>query len=205
MVGNDIVDLKQAAVESHWQRKGFLHKVFTPEEISYIRNSDDKSRMVWRLWSMKESAYKINVQQYNRRFFNPKKIACTFLDALHGVVKIDHDDYHTLSTINRFFIYTVAVSQKTDKIQNDCFEIDTATYNTQSKTSHSKLKAAISQRLHIKNEHISVKKSIFGIPRLYKNENLLDIDCSLTHHGNYGAYAYFAGHGIQEITKIRYC
>ena len=32
MIGNDIVDLKQAAKDSNWQRPRFLDKVFTKHE-----------------------------------------------------------------------------------------------------------------------------------------------------------------------------
>ena len=41
MVGNDIVDLKRAALESNWQRKGFLNKVFTPSEKQYIQDAEN--------------------------------------------------------------------------------------------------------------------------------------------------------------------
>ncbi|WP_332368793.1 hypothetical protein [Spirosoma telluris] len=37
MIGNDIVDLTQAKQESNWQRKGFLHKLFTLMSNSLFR------------------------------------------------------------------------------------------------------------------------------------------------------------------------
>ena len=32
MLGNDVVDLQLAAVQSDWRKKGFLDKVFSAEE-----------------------------------------------------------------------------------------------------------------------------------------------------------------------------
>ncbi len=189
MVGNDIVDLKQAALENNWQRKGFLNKVFTEKEKRYIQNSKDPFLMVWQLWSMKESAYKINVQQYQYRFFNPKKIECTLLDNEEALVKINDACYTTFSTINIAFIYTVAALKNADKIQSKYFKIDNSDYIEQHQTCKTKLKEAVSQSYNIKNESVKIEKSILGIPKLYKNGKALEMACSITHHGNYGAYA----------------
>ena len=68
MVGNDIVDLKHAALESNWQRKGFLNKVFTSSEKQYIQDAENPFQMVWLIWSMKESAYKIIYKSINIGF-----------------------------------------------------------------------------------------------------------------------------------------
>ena len=189
MVGNDIVDLKQAALESNWQRKGFLNKVFTKNEKAYIQNSKDPFLMVWQLWSMKESAYKINVQQYKYRFFNPKKIECTLLDNVEGIVKINGASYTTFSNINNAFIYSIAALKNSDKIQSKYFKIDNSGYKAQHQSCKTKLKEAVSQWYNLEYESVKIEKSILGIPKLYKNGNALEIACSITHHGNYGAYA----------------
>lgn len=189
MVGNDIVDLKHAALESNWQRKGFLNKVFNIKEIDYIENSEQPFLLVWKLWSMKESAYKINVQQYKRRFFNPKKLECTLLNDSQGSVKMGNDYYNTFSVQNEAFIHTVAVLKNIDHSQSDSFKIHGAGYINQRQSCHLGLKKAISNRLQVKSDTITIKKSIFGIPKLYFNGSLLEIGCSMTHHGDYGAYA----------------
>ena len=84
MIGNDLVDLKLAAKQSNWQRKGFLDKLFTPKEQGYILNSDDSFKTVWLLWSMKESAYKAYLLMHNDRFFAPKKLACHLTSKNNG-------------------------------------------------------------------------------------------------------------------------
>jgi len=63
MLGNDIVDLDLAKTQSNWRRKNYLDKIFTTEEQLLISSAKRPDEMVWLLWSMKESAYKI----YNRK------------------------------------------------------------------------------------------------------------------------------------------
>jgi len=188
MIGNDIVDLKQASLESNWKRKRFLNKVFTQKEQTYISKSEYPHQMVWQLWSMKESAYKINVKQYQNRFFNPKKIECTFIDYNHGAIIINDMVYYTKSEVNTDYIYTVATLNQNSQISN-CFKIKESNYSTQHQTCYDKLKQEVSQKSNIKKESISIKKDIKGIPKLYGNNKLLNLDCSITHHGYYGAYA----------------
>jgi phosphopantetheinyl transferase (holo-ACP synthase) len=195
MIGNDIVDLKQAAKDSpDSYREGkrhqrFLEKVFTEKEQGYIFTAKNTHQIVWLLWSMKESAYKINIQQYQQRFFNPKKIECTLLDNEKGSVKINNECYSTLSTISNKFIYTVAALKNIDKSQGKYFKIDDSSYKDQHQTCNAKLKEAISQLYKTKNESVSIKKNKLGVPKLYKNRMPIETSCSITHHGNYGAYA----------------
>ena len=47
MIGNDVVDLALAKIESNWQRKGFLNKIFTENEKILIQKSKNQELMVW--------------------------------------------------------------------------------------------------------------------------------------------------------------
>ena len=103
MIGNDLVDLKLANIQSNWQRKGFLDKLFTPKEQEYILNADNPFETVWLLWSMKESAYKAYLQIYGCRFFAPKKLACSLLSKNKGTVLINNsnDEIVDVSNLNK--------------------------------------------------------------------------------------------------------
>ncbi len=76
MIGNDVVDLQQASIESNWKRKGYLSKLFTREEQDLILHAKEPSLVVWRLWSMKEAAYKIHSRISKKRVFAPARIVC---------------------------------------------------------------------------------------------------------------------------------
>ena len=84
MRGNDIIDIKAAAQESNWRRTGFLQKIFTSRECSYIKESVEPDKRVWTLWSIKESVYKSYTRQCGGRLFAPKYISCILLPGVIG-------------------------------------------------------------------------------------------------------------------------
>ena len=111
MIGNDIVDLDLAKVQSNWRRKGYLDKIFTREEQLIIATATNPDQMVWLLWSMKESAYKIHNRKTCIRNFAPTALAChlTSLDGeIKGVVTIDHQTYITKSEFSLTYVHTIA-------------------------------------------------------------------------------------------------
>ena len=114
MIGNDIIDLAQSRIESNWQRKGFIEKLFTDQEQRYIKDSNEPETMVWLLWSMKEAAYKIYNRQTKIREFIPKKLFCLIdtlsLNDAAGKVICNDNFYYTRTTISSESIHTIAVT-----------------------------------------------------------------------------------------------
>lgn len=191
MIGNDIVDLKQATKESNWQRPRFLDKVFTKHEQHYISTSRQKHEMVWLLWSMKEAAYKIYVQQFETCFFNPKKIACTLTSNSTGIVSINEMSYKTISTITEDYIYTIAIIKETDTVTNFCFEMESMAYKVQSKTVKSQFLEHFAKTNKESLNKLSLTKNKAGIPQLFKDGVTIDLSLSFTHHGLFGGYSYY--------------
>lgn len=190
MIGNDIVDLHYASIESNWQRKGFINKIFTSKEEELIWNAESPFKMVWLLWSMKESAYKIYVQQHLKRFFAPKKSVCFLTSKTSGFVVINEQQYQTKSIINNNYIYTEAVLNTSQKeVINTCFFLDDVSIQNQRNTAYKQLKNAVSKMEQFSVNSLSIKKTVAGIPQLYQNNKLLTIPFSITHHGNYGAFS----------------
>jgi phosphopantetheinyl transferase (holo-ACP synthase) len=111
-VGNDLVDLKAAAAESNWKRKGYLDKVFTAAEQHLINTSETPDVLVWLLWSMKEAAYKVHSRKTGIRSFAPTALACTGLElqdrTATGTVSFDQEVYYTQTEINESYIHSVA-------------------------------------------------------------------------------------------------
>jgi phosphopantetheinyl transferase (holo-ACP synthase) len=112
VIGNDIVDLALAQIESNWQRKGFLDKIFTLQEQLQIHSSENQNTMVWSLWSRKEAAYKIFNRQTGIRKYNPIKLEC--FDSENGKVVFENQVYFTRTEITSEFIYSEAVLKITD-------------------------------------------------------------------------------------------
>lgn len=155
MIGNDVIDLAQTRIESNWQRKGFLDKIFTTEEQQFIQNHSEPEIMVWLLWSMKEAAYKIYNRQTKIREYIPKKLLCDVVSLnsaeAFGTVRCNENIYFTKTVISSQSIHTIAVNN----LENlkDVIEIEKSTI--------------------IKDEN--------GIPYL-KTDNVLK-DISISHHG----------------------
>ena len=189
MIGNDIVDLKLASIQSNWQRKGFLNKVYTKHEQELIKNSTNPFKMVWLLWSMKESVYKIYVQQNLQRFFNPKKLQCKLISETEGTVEVNGEEYVTKSQINYDFICTIASLKNDKKIVSTTFKLNDSSYITQHNESYKKLIEMVSKNRKFPAKNIQIKKNTMGIPKLFFNTEELKTSFSISHHGYYGAYA----------------
>ena len=58
-VGNDVVDLKDAANSGKSRDSRFLKKILTDAEIEYVKNADGPDQALWSLWACKETAYKV--------------------------------------------------------------------------------------------------------------------------------------------------
>ncbi len=123
MLGNDIVDLNLAKIQSNWRRKNYLDKIFTVKEQLLITSANNPDEMVWLLWSMKESAYKIYNRKTGIRNFAPKSLSCTVYTDSYGEVNINNYIYFTKSNIETAFIHTIAAP-----VYNRIEEIKVAIY-----------------------------------------------------------------------------
>ncbi|TXD49931.1 4'-phosphopantetheinyl transferase superfamily protein [Polaribacter sp. IC073] len=181
-IGNDIVDLNLAETESNWQRKGFLEKQFTKKEQQEICEADTSFLTVWLFWSMKEAAYKCYTQKVKKRFFAPLKFECRLISNNEGVVLYEGNKYHTITSFNSFYIHTIA--KETDDEINFFLNIDS------SETIHSDFKKQLAVQTGILSEEIEKRKSVIGAPLFYHQQKLLTKSCSISHHGNYGAFVF---------------
>ena len=188
MIGNDIIDLGTARVESDWQRPRFLKKLFTVEERDYIQQADDPFRMVWLLWSMKESAYKAYLQNIPNRFFNPKRITCKLFDETCGSVCIGSLKFYTTTEITGNRIHTIAKTHQNFTSINEVFELSA----NDEKCLHDLLSDALlnmlAQRYQLSKTEIEIRKNGDGVPYAHAYEAPLNSTFSLSHHGKYGAY-----------------
>jgi phosphopantetheinyl transferase (holo-ACP synthase) len=108
VMGNDIVDLDLAKIQSNWRRKNYLDKIFTTEEQLLITCAENPDLMIWLLWSMKESAYKIHNRKTGIRSFAPKSLKCSIRSNTYGVVNVNNDAYFTKSDLQTTFVHTIA-------------------------------------------------------------------------------------------------
>ena len=182
MVGNDLVDLQIAKSQSNWRRKGFLEKQFTIKEQQLILKNGNSFNDVWRLWSMKEAAYKIYTQQHKKRFFAPQKFECSFISESEGMVSFEKNKFFTTTFLNALYCYTIA--QKT----NDKLVVFSSVGLPEN--IGCKMKQKLQELTGVLAEEMTQIKSSVGAPLYYQKEKLLTNSCSISHHGNYGAFAF---------------
>ena len=115
IIGNDVIDLALAHEESDWKDNEFLDKTFTIEEQNLILSYSLPETMVWILWSMKESAYKIYSRQPNHTVYDPILLVCHDLDnkenCFFGRVRYEEQDLFTMTFISNDCIETIAVEK----------------------------------------------------------------------------------------------
>ena len=193
MTGNDIVDRATAAAESNWRRKGFLEKIFTPQERQYILDAVLPDEMVWKLWSMKESAYKIHARQYGERSFSPQKINCSIVTGSTGRAGINDIIYYTITTTTENYIYSIAgLSEGCNaSVINSCFVLPRIEPVKQQAFIHDKMISQYASACGIIKKNISVIKDKNGIPSLYCSNDDLRIPVSITHHGDHAAFTIY--------------
>lgn len=190
MIGNDIIDLDKASKEQNYLRPKWLKKLFTSEEQDLIAEADDPFVLVWRLWSMKESAYKAFTQLHPQRFYKPTSFECEILNSSEGAIIFNAYTFHTSTTFHSTHLHTIAREKKEADINFSDFKVDCESYDQQSNMVHQKLKSEVSQFLNSPMESTNIRKDQFGIPAIYSGAELVPVSISMSHHGRHGGYAF---------------
>jgi phosphopantetheinyl transferase (holo-ACP synthase) len=185
MIGNDIVDLNLAETESNWGRVGFLEKQFTKKEQKEIKDSENPFLKVWLFWSLKEAAYKCYTQKAKKRFFAPQKFECTLTKEDEGIVTFENHTFYTTTFFSTFYIHTIA---EDIFVENES-QIRVFLAIGAPEKIDSDLKRKLSKETGVSYEEIEKRKTSIGAPLYYYKEKLITNSCSISHHGNYGAFA----------------
>lgn len=187
MIGNDVVCLATANKSNRLLTTRFLNKVFTSEEQALITESHQPNTVLWQLWAVKESAYKLWIQQGNVRSFMPKHLVCN-KRGNQFLVTIKNFSCWAQSNATMNYVYAEAtLTNKT--VNSECFKLSSLNYNNQSKAVALALKQQVSALYQLNFEKIQIKKSNLNTPHLYYKNQKLPASISLSHHGYYGAYA----------------
>lgn len=187
MIGNDVVDLRLAAVQSNWRRKGFIEKVFTSQEQELITTAIDPDHIVWLLWSMKEAAYKIHQRRYKlQRRLNwlgqECHILCKDNSGASGKVRIEKDWYYTSSEISMEALCSFAVKDKNLQVKNVLLK-------NHGREAKAQLKKELAKRFLLDPTALAVKKDPEGIPFVTYRERLFFSSFSLSSHGRFSGYS----------------
>jgi phosphopantetheinyl transferase (holo-ACP synthase) len=194
MIGNDIIDLNAVSAASINRRQRFLDKIFVDSEQAFLYNQLDIDKWIWLLWSMKESTWKAHYRNSCTRKFNPKLMTCKVQDFsiegnfISGVVVVENTHYNTLSLLKSDFIHTIANSNSS-KISFDFFSVDSENSNNQSSKVRMEVCKSVSNFLNQPLTDIKIEQNENGVPLVIINGVDSNIQLSISHHGQFGAYA----------------
>lgn len=187
MIGNDIVDLEFAKLNSRWQEQRFLDKIFSAREQDYILTDGMRFQNIWHVWSMKESAYKIISRAEGIVRFNPKDFGCFITNSTQGYVVFENTAVPTLTKIHPKYVQTTAFL-KSDWT-SEVFQLSNSNPELQHLQSYQFASRAYAKLKNVTHDTIVIIKNKIGVPEFYMNGDLQQEQLSLTHHGHFGAFA----------------
>ncbi len=187
MIGNDVVDLKAAALQTNWRRKGFLRKVFSAREQGLISGSKDQHQMVWLLWSMKEAAYKARQRAFSLpRMLNWQSLICEVTDLeskkATGFVKTAGNKFFTATDLSSEAIHTTSQFHPDKEVKNVVLE-------TSSEAAKKEMLQTIAQHFSVGDSKLSITKDSFGLPAITYEDRILFEQFSLSDHGRFAAFS----------------
>jgi phosphopantetheinyl transferase (holo-ACP synthase) len=180
LVGNDLVDLKQAAAESNWRRKGYLEKICSPAEQELILNAADPTAMLWLLWTMKEASYKVWNRMSGIRSYSPQQFICTDLvrngSEATGIVTQHESVFFISSEVSDLLVHSTAAIQKEDlQDVSVCYLDNSPDYAAQ---------------FNLASTSYFLQKTISGLPSVIHKTSGRALAASVSHHGRYAAIVY---------------
>jgi phosphopantetheinyl transferase (holo-ACP synthase) len=190
LIGNDIIDLAYTKETTNWQRRGFLAKVFNKPEQEIIAQTKEPFLMVWRLWSLKEAAYKSYLRKGGSPFNSPQRIAVSVKNLNIGEAQIGNFSFRIISLNTTDFILSHTQIPSHDRQVNEVFKISQSDSSSPSVQAYKKLFKRIAIDEHLDESALSIKKGLDRIPQLYLRDQKLEVNFSLSHHGQFGAFSF---------------
>lgn len=180
MLGNDIVDLKKAAEDSNWRRKGYLNKICTAPEQHLILAADNPSVMLWLIWSMKEASYKVINRLTGIRSYSPRSYVCSNL-RLNGSqasasITFGHCTMFNKAELHEEMIHSVAVLKKEELQYVKTYPLSNS--------------AGYMDDFNQACPEYLLSKTPAGLPQITYLPASRTSEASVSHHGRYAAIVY---------------
>lgn len=181
MIGNDIIDLNLAREISSFRRSRLYRKLFSAEEQGALEIAEDRDLLFWKFWAMKEAAYKAHQRRFGLpRSFEPVQFQCSS-SAGEEAVRVGELQYIIQTSVSQDYLQCIAVGLPAERFQQE-------TSSTSEETKE-KLFAAVSTLKAIPKNKIYIEKDKDFVPHLMYHNRPINCAFSLSHHGNFSAYA----------------
>ena len=137
----------------------------------------------------KRQAYKSFIKEGNTPFFNPVKLSCSIENSKIGYVNIGNYEYKIQTKRTENYIFSHTINDTQQKISHKLIRLEKSDSDYQSRTIYNSIHAYVSHNIISRDATIEIIKDKNGAPSIYVDKLRLDIDLSITHHGNFGAYS----------------
>ena len=204
MIGNDIVDLCDPDADFATFSARFDQRVFAPSERSRIAMSEDPEICRWRMWSAKEAAYKAARKADPTVIFSPKRFEVRFLETDSPGAEIRLGSTNPSRIEVQFFsegssVHAVALSPgwKHARVVHGCERISTHSLGTASSSGSGSAArrlalARLARALEFRRDQLEIRRED-RIPVLFENGRRVAGNLSLSHHGEWVAFAFECG------------
>lgn len=188
-IGNDIIDLKYWLPQNKAEDFRYIKKICTPKEREALLLADNPNLLLLRFWTMKEAAYKVVVKLGAIRAFIPKRLECLILDENKGEVHSEWGILSTFSEITTDYIHSIAANSPFEPslCRVGILPIKSKAPEIQSQSIRIELLKQIADSFEIAISRLDIV-IINDIPTLKLDGMPMDIELSMSHDGNWGAY-----------------
>lgn len=188
MIGNDVVDLRDPEVRGTSHPRWDM-RVFSAPEQEAIQASGAPNRLRWILWAAKEAAYKVARKLDRRTVFSPPRFEVRLDVTLRGHV---HHPGGTLPVVvdeAQARIHAIATDAEPDARelveQVLCWDGDEVMAG---RALRARVRGELAARLELPAEDLEIDR-VGRIPVVLLQGEPLDVDLSLSHHGEFLAFA----------------
>jgi phosphopantetheinyl transferase (holo-ACP synthase) len=191
MLGNDVVDLREANAHAATRHPRFDARAFTRAERERIATSGAPERLRAIFWAAKEAAYKVARKLDPRTVFAPSRYAVEVDAGLSGSVVLPDGRRFTLR-VREDTEFVHACASDRDEFESDLVcgvaAIDCERAGDESSRARDFALRELARSLGRPASELSLAKR-GRIPELYVAGVGAALDVSLSHHGRYAAFA----------------
>jgi len=207
MIGNDLIDLRDADARPESFRPRFDERVFSAEERQAIARDASSLARRWAHWGAKEAAYKLARQVDSSYVFSPSRLVPRFeteesliIHHATGLERcgrlvfpaplpngLEELEIRSLETAERVHVVAVPLGSDWGSIDLGIERIDVRTDDS-SRAVRSFAIGGISRSLGVEAERISIGRR-GRVPIVQLDDVTTSLSISLSHHGRWIAYA----------------
>lgn len=189
-VGNDVVDLRDPDIATHHQRRRFVERVCTADEVDRVSCSDDAHLALWSLFAAKEAGFKVVAKLTPGIAFSPRRFQVNA-----ALTQVCHEDVRLRLqvTAQDGWVHAVAVQGESESlwaVERRCAEMGESVAVRQLAV------RLAAQQLGLPVDAIAVERDEdrrfrddLAPPRLLHDGRPLPVDLSLSHDGPWVACA----------------